>query len=33
MKSDIPPMLAAQSAFRSGRLLGFHKIFDQLIWR
>ena len=33
MKSNIPPMLAAQSAFLSGPLLGFHKILGQLIWR
>jgi len=25
-------MLAAQSAFPSGPLAGFHEIFDQLIW-
>ena len=33
MKSNIPQMFAAQSAFPSGPLLGFHRIFDQLIWR
>jgi len=33
MASNIPPMLAAQSAFPSGSLPGFHEIFDQLIWR
>jgi hypothetical protein len=32
-KSNIPPMLAAQSAFPSGPLPGFHEILDQLIWR
>jgi hypothetical protein len=30
---DIPPMLAAQSAFPSAPLSGLHKIFDQPIWR
>jgi hypothetical protein len=33
MESNIPPMLAAQSAFRSEPLPSFHSIFDQLIWR
>jgi hypothetical protein len=42
MESNIPPMLAlhqhgtglaAQSDFPSGPLAGFHKIFDQIIWR
>jgi hypothetical protein len=28
-----PPMLAAQYGFPSGPLAGFHKMFDQLIWR
>jgi len=28
MKSNIPPRLAAQSAFPSGPLPGLHKIFD-----
>ena len=32
VESDIPPMLAAQSAFPSEPLPGFHKIFNQLIW-
>jgi len=27
MEGNIPPMLAAQSAFLSGPLPGFHKIF------
>jgi len=26
-------MLAAQYGFPSGPLAGFHKMFDQLIWR
>ena len=33
LESDFPPMLAAQSDFPSGPLAGFHKIFDQRIWR
>jgi hypothetical protein len=32
-ESKRPPMLAAQSAFPSAPLAGFHEIFDQLIWR
>jgi hypothetical protein len=32
-ESKLPPMLAAQSAFPSGPLAGFHEIFDQPIWR
>jgi hypothetical protein len=33
LESKRPPMLAAQSAFPSGPLAGFHEIFDPLIWR
>jgi hypothetical protein len=33
MESNIPPMLAAQSGFRSEPLPGFHEIFDQLLWK
>jgi hypothetical protein len=33
LASIIPPMLAAQSAFPSGPLLGLHEIFHQQIWR
>jgi hypothetical protein len=33
IEDNIPPRLAAQSDFPSEPLPGFHKIFDQLIWR
>jgi len=33
MASNIPPMLAAQSAFPSGALPRLQEIFDELIWR
>jgi hypothetical protein len=32
MKRDIPPSLAAQTAFPSGPWRGFYQFFDQLIW-
>jgi hypothetical protein len=33
MEIHIPPMLAAQSGFPPGPLRGFHKIFDQRVWK
>jgi len=33
LESNFPPMLAAQSDFPSGPLSGFHKAFDQRIWK
>jgi hypothetical protein len=33
MEIHILPMLAAQSGFPPGPLRGFHKIFDQRVWK